>query len=275
MIKSTENIVNNINGVSYITFNIFNKYPQLIHAFTTRIGGISKACYADMNLSFNVGDNPDSVKENYRIICKSLNINPDNLILSHQTHKANILNVGKSDCGKNIWRERDYSDIDALITNEKNVAIVTHSADCCLLGFFDPVKNVIAAAHAGWRGTVSEIGKKTVIKMVSDYNCKPCDIKVAIAPSIGKCCYEVDDPVYNEFKKLKYLNFSNIFYKKTNGKYMLDLWQANFQILCSIGINPNNIEITDICTNCQNEYFHSHRATAGKRGVNGLIMQLQ
>lgn len=275
MIKTAKQTVNSINGVGFITFKIFEKYPQLKHAFSTRLGGISEGYYSSMNLSFNVGDNPDTVKENYRILCEAVGINPENLVVSHQTHKTNILNATKNDCGKNIWRERDYSDIDALITNEKGVAIVTHNADCCLLGFFDPKQNVIAAAHAGWRGTVAEIGRKTVEKMVKDYNCNSQDILVIIAPSISKCCYEVDDHVLNEFKKLSCLDLSKIFFPKENGRYMLDLWEANRQILQNAGINHNHIEITDICTNCQSEYFHSHRATGGKRGVNGLIMELK
>lgn len=275
MIKTAKQTVNTVNGVSFITFKKFEKYPQLSHAFSTRIGGISESYYASMNLSFNVGDNPDTVRENYRILCDAVDINPENIVISHQTHKTNILSVTKSDCGKNIWRSRDYSDIDALITNEKGVALVTHSADCCLLGFFDPKQNVVAAAHAGWRGTVGEIGKKTVQKMVVDYGCNPKHILVIIAPSISKCCYEVDDPVLNEFKKLDYLDLSKIFFPKGNGKYMLDLWEANLQILVNAGVNPENVEITDICTNCQSKFFHSHRATGGKRGVNGLIMELK
>ncbi len=275
MIKTTKQTVNTVNGVSFITFKIFDKFPQLNHAFSSRLGGVSEGYYSSMNLSFNVGDNPDTVKENYRLFCDALGINPENIVISHQTHKTNILAVTKADCGKNIWRERDYNDIDALVTNERGVALVTHSADCCLLGFFDPERNVIAAAHAGWRGTVGEIGRKTVEKMVFDYGCNPNDILVIIAPSISKCCYEVDDPVLTEFKKLDYLDLSKIFSPKENGKYMLDLWEANLQILVNAGVNPENVEITDICTNCQCEFFHSHRATGGKRGVNGLIMELK
>ena len=165
--------------------------------------------------------------------------------------------------------------IDALITNEKGVALVTHSADCCLLGFFDPKKQVIASAHAGWRGTVGEIGRKVIEKMITDYESNPQEILAILAPSISKCCYEVDDPVLNEFKKLDYLDLSKIFFPKENGKYMLDLWEANAQILENAGIKRENIEITDICTNCQSEFFHSHRATGGRRGVNGLFRELK
>ena len=108
MIKTNKQSLNTVNSVSFIKFKIFEKYPQLIHAFSTRLGGISKGYFGDMNLSFSVGDNPDIVKENYRIFCNAVGINPENLIISHQTHKTNILTVTKKDCGKNIWREREY-----------------------------------------------------------------------------------------------------------------------------------------------------------------------
>lgn len=274
MIKTKKQSVIDKNGVALIEFNSLKSFPQLTCAFSTRIGGISEGFYSSMNLSFNVGDNPDTVKENYRILCNAIGINPENLVISHQTHKTNILPITLADRGKNIWRECDYSDIDALMTNEKGIALVTHSADCCLLGFFDHCQNVIAMSHAGWRGTVGEIGRKTVEAMIDRYACNPKDINVVLAPSIAKCCYEVDEPVLREFKKLSYLDLSKVFFQKSNGKYMLDLWEANKQILVNAGIKADNIEITDICTNCQSEYFHSHRATGGKRGVNGLIMQL-
>ena len=164
--------------------------------------------------------------------------------------------------------------MDGLITNEPGVALVTHSADCCLLTFYDPVKRVIASAHAGWRGTVAEIGKSVIYKMREVYGSNPKDIVVALAPSIGPCCYEVDMPVYSKFALLDYLDLSKIFKDKGQGKFMLDLWNANKQILMHYGIKQENIELTDMCTNCQCEHFHSHRATAGKRGVNGVIIQL-
>ncbi len=251
-----------------------SQHKGLIHGFTTRMGGISRGQYSAMNLSFNTGDNPETVRDNYKIICSELGINPENLVLSRQTHTANIRIVTKDDCGKGVFRDFDYNDIDALITNVPEVALVTHSADCCLLAFYDPVKRVIAAAHAGWRGTVGQISLKTVKKMQTEFGCEPADIILGLAPSIGSCCYEVDDPVYNEFIKLEYLQIERVFTPKGNGKYMLDLWEANRQILLHSGISDKNIDITDLCTNCHSFAFHSHRATAGRRGVNGLIIQL-
>ena len=102
--------------------------------------------------------------------------------------------------------------------------------------------------------------------MVSEFGSQKENIIAAIGPCIGKCCYEVDDPVYNEFKKISDLDIDKIFLSKGNGKYMLDLWEANRQILINAGIKAENIDVTDLCTHCHSEYFHSHRATGGKRG---------
>ena len=122
---------------------------------------------------------------------------------------------------------------------------------------------------------MQEIGKETVLKMAAEFGSNQSDIMVGIGPSIGSCCYEVDDPVYNEFKKLSYLNLDEIFIKKQNGKYMLNLWLANRRILENAGIDPKNICVTDLCTCCNSHIFHSHRATGGNRGNLAAIIALK
>ena len=140
--------------------------------------------------------------------------------------------------------------------------------------FCDPVKKVIASSHAGWRGTVKEIGRVTVEKMINEYGCKAKDIIACIGPCIKDCCYEVDAPVYNEFKKIPYLKLENIFKEKSNGKYMLNLVEANRQILLNAGIPKNNMDLSDICTCCNADTLHSHRATNGERGNLAAIIEL-
>ena len=275
MQKTNSLKVNRKGSLCFITFPKFEGYSEIVHAFTTRHGGISEGCFGKMNLSFNVGDERERVIENYRIISRHLAISPDNLTLSQQTHTANVVTVTEKNKGTGIFREYDYHDVDGLITNVPGVALVTHSADCCILAFYDPKKRVIAAAHAGWRGTVKEIGRVTVQKMQNEFGSDPKDIIVGIAPSIGKCCYEVDKPVFDSFIELEYLDLQTVFENKHNGKFMLDLWEANRQILKKAGIVDSNIDITDICTNCYPDDFHSHRATGGKRGVNGLIIEIR
>ena len=264
--------INQKGNLKYITFPKLEKIGAVRHVFSTRLGGVSMGDTASMNLSFN-RDEKETVMENYRILCGAVGIDTEHLVLSHQTHTNNVITVTEKDCGTGITKP-SFNDIDGLITNVSGVALVTQYADCTPLLFCDPVKKVIATSHAGWRGTVKLIGKVTVEKMVNEFGCDPKNIIVGIGPCIGRCCYEVDDPVYNEFVKIPFLDLSKIITPKGNGKYMLDLVEANKQILIHSGIDPKNIDCSDICTCCNAEEMHSHRATGGKRGNLAAIIEL-
>ena len=265
----------NKNGdVLYYTFPKMERKGGVKHGFSTRLGGVSKGHCSSMNFGHSVGDDISSVEENFRIFSSALGLDAKNIVLSQQTHTNNIRIVTSEDKGKGLWRERDYSDIDGLVTNEKGLVLVTQYADCTPLAFFDPVKRVVATSHAGWRGTVAEIAKETVKVMVETFGSNPKDILVGIGPNIASCCYEVDDPVIDEINKLSYLDFSTCYTKKENGKYMLNLREVNRQIMVHSGIDPKNIDIADLCTCCNSETFHSHRATKGKRGTLALMISL-
>ncbi len=271
---STKHEILNKDGVMLITF------PELSTlgvkaCFTTRIGGVSEGKYSTLNMSFSNGDSKERVLENFKRVCSALEIDHEKLVFSHQTHTDNLMVIKNEDIGKGIIKERDYNDIDGVITNLKGVGLVTQFADCVPLLFYDPKRKVIAASHAGWKGTVLEIGLKTVNKMAKEFGTNPKDLIVIIAPSICKDCYEVDDTVINEIDKIKYLNKESIYYKKENGKYQLDLWETNRQILLHAGVKPENITVTDLCTNCNPNIFHSHRATKGERGNNAAIICLK
>lgn len=271
---TSKNLKINTDGtLKYITFPKLTATGVVRHIFSTRLGGVSSGHCATMNLSFNRGECRENVLENYRILCGAVGIDTENLVLSHQTHTNNVLCVTEEHRGTGITKP-SFCDVDGLITDKKGVALVTQYADCTPLLFCDPIKKVIATSHAGWRGTVKLIGKVTVEKMCSEFGCKPEDIIAGIGPCIGKCCYEVDDPVYNEFVKIPFLSLDDIFTKKPNGKYMLNLVEANRQILINSGINPENIDLSDICTCCNAKEMHSHRATGGKRGNLAAIIEL-
>ncbi len=273
MLKSNNLKVVTEGRLQYIQFPKLLQCGAVRHAFSTRHGGVSKGDCATMNLSFNRNDNRENVLKNYEILCGAVGISTENLVLSQQTHTNNVISVTEEDCGTGVTKP-SFSDVDGLVTDRRGVALVTQYADCTPLVFCDPKKKVIATSHAGWRGTVKLIGKVTVEKMVNDYGSDPKDIIVGIGPSIAQCCYEVDDPVYNEFKKHEFLDFDKIFKPKENGRYMLNLVEANRQILINAGVDPENIDISDICTCCNAGDLHSHRATAGKRGNLALIIEL-
>ena len=272
--KSKSLSINNKNGVTYITFPILSACGAVRCVFSTKLGGVSTGRYGEMNLSFNNGDSRENVLENYKRLCGTEGIEISHLVLSRQTHTNNIRYVTEEDRGTGIFKP-SFSDVDGLITDRRGVALVTQYADCTPLLFCDPVKKVIASSHAGWRGTVKEIGKLTVEKMSDDFGCDQKNIIAAIGPCIGKCCYEVDDPVISKFRKLTYLPLDTIVFPKENGKYMLDLAEANRLILISSGIMPDNIDVTDICTCCNSDVLHSHRATAGKRGNLAAVIELK
>lgn len=266
-------VINSKNDLVYITFPRISACGCVRHAFSTRHGGVSRGDAASMNLSFNKDKSREAVIRNFEILCGAVGIKTENLVLSHQTHTNNVITVNESHRGTGIFKE-PFCDVDGMVTNCKEVALVTQYADCTPLVFCDPVKKVIAASHAGWRGTVKLIGKCTVDKMVNEFGCNPKDIIAGIGPCIGECCYEVDDPVIDEFKKLDFLSLSKFVTPKADGKYMLNLTEANRQILVYSGIDENNIDVNDICTCCNSEDLHSHRATAGKRGNLALIIEL-
>ncbi len=275
MLKSNTLNVNNKNGVVFLTFPKFDRAGGNVHGFSTRLGGVSESVFSSMSFSTSLGDKRESVLENYKRFCKAIGGDYKNTVLSDQTHTANVKIVTKKDVGKGLFYERDYKDIDGLVTNERDIILVTQYADCTPLAFFDPVKKVVAVSHAGWRGTVAQIAKNTARVMVNEFGCDPENILCGIGPNISQCCYEVDDPVIDEVKKLEFLNFESCYYEKENGKYMLDLKEVNRQILIHSGIKPENIDISDLCTCCNAEVFHSHRATGGKRGTLALMIGLK
>lgn len=260
--------------VVYLTFPGIDSAGGARHAFSTRLGGVSRGSCASMSFGFSLGDDPEAVKENYKIFCGTFGADCSKAVLSQQTHTANLRVVTKDDVGKGIFKERDYADIDGLVTNEPGLVLVTQYADCTPLAFYDPVKRVVATSHAGWRGTVQEIAARTVELMASRFGCDPGDILCGIGPNIGKCCYEVDDPVINEINKLTYLDRDACYTPKGGGKYMLDLREVNRQILVNSGIRPEHIDVADLCTCCNSHIFHSHRATGGKRGTLAMMIAL-
>lgn len=270
--KSNTVQVNTLGELCYITFPKLSGCGAVRHTFSTRLGGVSAGQFSSMNLSFRNGDEFDRVERNYEILCGAVGIDTKNLVLSRQTHTANVRTVTKEDCGTGYYKP-SFEDIDGLVTNVPGVALVTQYADCTPLLFCDPVKRVIATSHSGWRGTVQKIGEVTVEKMVSEFGCRREDIIAAIGPCIGPCCYEVDAPVYNAFAD-SMLDTERIFTVKDSEHWMLDLREANRQILINSGIKASNIDVADICTCCNCDEMHSHRATAGKRGNLAAIIEL-
>lgn len=256
------------NGVPYITFPKLEK-AGIVHGFSTRLGGISKGMFESMNLSYQRGDLKESVDENYRRMGRAIGFLPEQLVFSNQVHDTKIKIVTKKDCG-NVMKE-----MDGLMTNESDICLVTSYADCVPLFFYDPVKEVIAVSHSGWKGTVNRMGQKTVEKMTKIYGSNPGDVIAAIGPSICQDCYEISEDVAVQFGKAFPKKWYNQFMiEKGNGKYQLDLWKVNEYILLDAGITKEHLDVTDLCTCCNSQLLFSHRASKGKRGnLAGFIMK--
>lgn len=243
------------------------------HGFTTRIGGVSKQPYKSLNLGVNTKDHHEDILKNYRIVCGCLNIDAENVVLSDQVHKDRMLVADESHRGNGLLHKNKFPEIDALITNRKNVALVTHYADCVPIFILDTRQSVIALAHGGWKGTALKIGAKVIRKMMDDFDTNSKDCLIGIGPSIGRCCYEVDDYVINQFKK-SYGDVTSFVKEKGDGKYDLDLWKANEISLLEVGVPAENITISNMCTKCNNDLFYSYRAENGNTGRMAAILQL-
>lgn len=270
--QSNTMTLNSPDSVPYLTYNSLSEINFINHAFSTRLGGVSEGEFTSMNMAFNRGDNPENVTENYKRICKSAGFDFDSLTASAQDHNTFVRAVTSENKGVGIYKPRDLHSVDALITNEKGVTLVTYYADCTPLFFVDIKQKAIGLAHAGWRGTVGRIGGKVVKKMTELYGTNPADIIAAIGPAISVCCYEVDKPCADNFYALSDLDSSRFVFPKENGKYMIDLLETNRQILVAAGVKNENITVSDVCTNCNSELLWSHRATKGKRGTMSAFM---
>lgn len=261
--------LNETEDFKYLTFPILEEYDDLFHAFTTRKGGVSEGNFASMNLGLGTGDSDKNVIMNYRIMAEKLNIKIEDIVETNQTHTINIKYVTEKDKG---WamKEPEYTDIDGIYTDKRNIVLMSFHADCNAVFFYDPVKKLIGLSHAGWRGTLNNIAA-VMIKAFKEMGSNPADIKAAVSPSLGQCCFEVDKDVAEMFVSADE-NYKKYMLIKGE-KYHFDLWKINKYNMINEGMLENNIEISGLCTKCRNDLFFSHRGQKGKRGLMvGLIM---
>ena len=262
--------------VLYLTFPLIEETNVVRHGFSTRIGGVSQGIYASMNLSFQRGDDEHDVRENFKRIAAAIGVKEEEITFSKQTHTVNVREVSLEDKGKGLTKQMDYDNVDGLVTNVPGICLATFYADCVPLFFVDPKKRAIGLSHSGWRGTVEKIGKRTVEKMSQLYGSRPEDIYAAVGPSICQDCYEVTGDVIEGFQKnFREEYWKELFYKKENGRYQLNLWKANEFVLREAGVLEEHLAVTNLCTCCNPELLFSHRASHGKRGNLGAFLQLK
>ena len=240
------------------------------HCFTTRLGGVSTGIFDSLNLSLNRGDEQANVVENYRRVGEVLGFTPEDVVNARQIHSDIVRVVTHTD--HTSLCHRDYPWCDALVTNEPGVALMIFTADCTPLLFHDPVTGAVGAAHAGWRGTASAIGGKTVEAMVREFGCDPKNIHAAIGPNIGPCCFQTDGDVPQAMLE-SYGPEAQAWICPDGDKYYVNLKELNALALRRAGVTQ--IEISTECTMCQHHRFWSHRYTRGQRGSQGAIILCQ
>ncbi|MDI9241739.1 peptidoglycan editing factor PgeF [Fusibacillus kribbianus] len=254
------------NGVPFLSFGLLEACDFVKQGFSTRMGGVSEGDCASMNLGFSRGDERERVMENYRRMAAALDMPMERMVLSKQTHTTNVRVVTEADAGNGIVRPLPYTDVDGLVTNVENLPLVTFYADCVPLYFVDPVNRAIGLSHSGWRGTVNRMGLHTLNRMAEEYGTKPDQVLACVGPSICRDCYEVSLDVALEFRQAFGEKAELLLDEKPNGKFQLDLWQANRQILLEAGVREEHLAVTDLCTCCNPTLLFSHRASGGKRG---------
>lgn len=258
-----ENIVyQNKDGIEYIQFKKLLEYPEITHCYTMK---------SNNQLNFQIRDR-DFFNQSCNKIYKCLELKNPLVVRPYQTHTDNV---------KVVRKIEKLEDTDGIITNKKEIALITTSADCISLLLYDPVKKAIGSIHSGWKGTLKGIIVKAIEKMVTEYQSNPEDIICCICPSIRQCCFEVDEDVkdlfYNKYKELK--NIDEIIKlgdkKEDKQKYYIDTVKINIELLKNIGLKEENIIDSNICTMCHSKEFHSYRADGKDFGVNGAIIAIK
>ena len=260
-------ITNKIGALEYLAA----KEITVPHGFTTRFGGVSEGYLDSLNIGIHRGDQWENVLKNYDILGCALGFDTKKVVLSHQTHTDIVLRVGQAEWGSGLYGP-ELPECDALVTNEPGTALVIFTADCTPILLHDPVTGAVGAAHAGWRGTAAAIAAKTVETMVREFGSQPKDIRAAIGPNIGPCCFETDADVPDAMRAA-FGGEVEAFIRCVGGKYYVNLKAINQLILRRAGVEC--IAVSADCTACQNNRVWSHRITGGMRGSQGAVIVCQ
>jgi len=238
---------------------------EIDHAVFTRHGGVSDEPYNSLNVRFTIGDDEAHVKKNRELLCETMGISVDQLVSANQTH-SDYVQIIDSDFMASHKPQTELSDIDAFISQMKNVVCMIQVADCQAQIFYDPEHAAFGIIHAGWKGLVKDIGGATLKKMSATFGTDSAKVFVGIAPSLGPCCAQFSDPM-NELPKN--------FHKFIDENKRVNLWKFSREQLQSHGIKSENIELTEQCTQCQGDDFFSYRRDKGITGRFGVVAYLK
>ncbi len=256
-------------------FDILKPFDgQIVHFVSTRNESLPHSTDNYFTIGLNGVIENEIVLSNRKNLVEQIGISVDSYVFASQIHGNLVAVVQDEDRGKGAFERSSYlCDIDAMVSNRKDICLVTQAADCVPILFYDPVKKAIGAAHAGWKGTVAKIPSEVIKSMIDEFGSNTKDLLVGIGPSIGSCCYEVGNEVValakDSFGTIDGLILKNIKFSKP----VFDLWEANRRALVEGGVKPENIEIAGICTKCHNDIFFSART--GDKGRFGAGIMLR
>lgn len=249
-----------------------------VRAFsTTRQGGVSVGAYASFNANLYCGDDVQHVQQNREILCQFLGLPFSHLLMPHQTHHDKVCKIDESFLSlSQSEREQRLEGIDALMTDLPDVCVSVSTADCIPVLLYDDVHHAVAAVHAGWRGTVSSIVRKTVERMEEVYHTDVNDVKAVIGPGISLDAFEVGDEVYDAFQSAGFPMMQiakRYVLSEEKTKWHIDLWEANRWELLQSGVPFSHIHLSGICTYSHNDRFFSARRAGIHSGriLNGIM----
>jgi polyphenol oxidase len=245
-------------------FENLGKIPDLVHFITTRGGGVSLPPYNSLNLGLHTADNTDHVRANRALLAEFTRIPYRRFLYASQVHSGNVKVIDPAAINGGVLDQNPRTD--ATITALPGICLMVMVADCVPVLLFDPLKRVSAVIHAGWRGTVNFIVQNTIQSMIENYGCNPTDIFAGIGPSIGPCCYEVGEDVRNFVIQNFGTSEGYLIPQNHTSKLHFDLWYANYKQLTDNGVQPKNIETSELCTKCNQDIFYSSRASGGITG---------
>ncbi len=249
----------------------------VFHAFSTRLGGVSTHTDTrEMNVAPGHGDSDETVRRNVDILVRTASAGAygaDAALVTSQIHSAAVRLVGKENRGEGVLRVPGES-CDGFVTDVRGVVPIVRTADCVpilLVGRKSDGTPVVSSVHAGWRGTVAGIAAEAVRKM-AEQGAELSSVKAAIGPHIGYCCFEVGDDLYTAVCEIRGEDFARRHIRYVGERLHADLSEMNLEILTCAGVLPQNVDVSDECTMCMNEKYHSHRKTHGKRGAMGSLV---
>ena len=242
-------------------------YP---HGFSTRTGGVSEGIFQSLNLGMNRGDDPEKVKENYRLFLDSCYIDQEEFVCGRQVHGNHVMIVGANDA-RAPYGYDELFEADGYVTAEAGVPLVVFTADCIPLLMADEAAGVVAAVHSGWRSTVSDI-ERVAVESMESLGATRENIHACIGPAIGRCCFEVGAEVIDGIRQLLDDDASDLYHQKENGKYMLDLKGALKRSMLNTGLWEDHIEVIEDCTMCAPDRFWSHRLLGADRGSQAAVI---